>query len=173
MLAVSFALSHKMEVTCDAPLAATAPFRRRPEHVVNERQGEGGSQAEVPARPRHVRFAPESRHCSAPLACPLSARKRHMQCSKPRCYSIRSSARCWRNPAYLAAWIARNEMRVPATSHGRTPSDRSVAAQLMNSTLVPLWTILLSACASQLVRWTQPWDTLLPTLSGAGVPWIP
>jgi hypothetical protein len=30
------------------------------------------------------------------------------------------------------------------------------ASQLMNSTSVPLWTILLSACASQLVRWTQP-----------------
>jgi hypothetical protein len=78
-----------------------------------------------------------------------------------------------RNPAYLAAWIARNEMRVPATSHGRTPSDRSVGAQLMNSTLVPLWTIFASACASQLVRWTQPCDWVLPMLCGLGVPWMP
>jgi hypothetical protein len=34
------------------------------------------------ARLGHVRFAPESRHCSAQLACPLSAKTRHMQCSK-------------------------------------------------------------------------------------------
>lgn len=84
MLAVSFALSHKMEVTCDAPLAATAPFRRRPEHEVNERQGEGGSQAEVPARPRYVRFSLESRGSPKRAGCPLGARKRHMQCSKLR-----------------------------------------------------------------------------------------
>src|ERR1700746_3770824 len=55
---------------------------------------------------------------------------------------------------------------------GRTPSDRSVGAQLMNSTLVPLWTIFASACASQLVRWTQPCDWVLPMLSGLGVAWM-
>ena len=51
--------------------------------------------------------------------------------------------------------------------------DRSVGAQLMNSTLVPLWTIFASACASQLVRWTQPCDWVLPMLCGSGVPWMP
>jgi hypothetical protein len=35
VLAISFALSHELKVTCDAPLAATAPFRRRPEQEVN------------------------------------------------------------------------------------------------------------------------------------------
>ena len=47
-----------------------------------------------------------------------------------------------------------------------------VGAQLMNSTLVPLWTIFASACASQLVRWTQPCDWVLPMLCGSGVPWM-
>src|SRR5262249_22795946 len=55
-------------------------------------------------------------------------------------------------PSLPCSLDARNEVRVPATSHGRTPSDRSVGAQFMNSTLVPLWTIFASACASQLVR---------------------
>jgi hypothetical protein len=95
-----------------------------------------------------------------------------MQCSKTALFDHVVCA-LLENPAYLAAWIARNEMWVPATSHGRTPSDRSVAAQLINSTSVPLWTIFASACASQLVRWTQPWDTSLLMRSGAGVPWMP
>lgn len=69
--------------------------------------------------------------------------------------------------------IARNEIRGSGDDHGRTPSDRSVGAQLMNSTLVPLWTIFASACASQLVRWTQPCDWVLPMLCGLGVPWMP
>jgi hypothetical protein len=30
VLAISFALSHELEVTCDAPWAATAPFRTDP-----------------------------------------------------------------------------------------------------------------------------------------------
>ena len=60
---------------------------------------------------------------------------------------------------------------------GLAPADRAsfagAFAQLMNSTLVPLWAIFASACASRLVRWTQPWDTLLLMRSGAGVPWMP
>ena len=52
-------------------------------------------------------------------------------------------------------------------------SLRAARAQLINSTFVPLWTILPSACASQLVRRTQPCDSLLLMRSGAGVPWMP
>ncbi len=43
----------------------------------------------------------------------------------------------------------------PEAAAGRRPTV-PWTSQLMNSTSVPLWTILLSACASQLVRWTQP-----------------
>ena len=115
---------------------------------------------------------PQSGHRTMRQASPLCSRKRHMQCSKTALLFDHVVARCWRNPAYAAS-IARNEIRVPATSHGRTPSDRSVGAQLMNSTLVPLWIIFANACASQLVRWTQPCDWVLPMLSGFGVPWMP
>ena len=41
-----------------------------------------GSLAHIAAAFSNVRFAPESRHHRTSLACPLSARSRHMQCSK-------------------------------------------------------------------------------------------
>ena len=96
-----------------------------------------------------------------------------MQCSKTALLFDHVVCALLEKSSLPCSWIARNEMRVPATSHGRTPSDRSVGAQLMNSTLVPLWTIFASACASQLVRWTQPCDWVLPMLCGSGVPWMP
>src|SRR5262249_35664236 len=37
-----------------------------------------GSLADIKERQSHVRFTPESRHSSAPVACPLSARSGHI-----------------------------------------------------------------------------------------------
>ncbi len=51
---------------------------------MSDRPGEGYLVKSAPSSgARHVRFCPDSRHCSAPLACPLSAKSCHMRCSKP------------------------------------------------------------------------------------------
>ena len=42
-----------------------------------------------------------------------------------------------------------------------------------NSTTTPCFTIFASYCASQLVRRTQPFDSVLPIFDGSGVPWMP
>ena len=39
-----------------------------------------GSLAYIKERQSHVRFTPESRHASAPVACPLSANSGHPSC---------------------------------------------------------------------------------------------
>jgi hypothetical protein len=142
----------------------------RPSHCGYVRYG---SFTSILACPLHVRLPSISDRRADISNWQLRARKRHMHRSKTALLFDHVVCARPEKSSLPCSWIAQNEMRVPTTSHGRRPSDRSVGAQLMNSTLVPLWTIFARACASQLVRWTQPCDWVFPMLCGSGVPWMP
>jgi hypothetical protein len=68
-----------------------------------------GSKAAMAVRDDGVRFAPQSRHRSDRTGCPASANSCHMHRSKPRRYSITSSALVSRvcgivRPSIRAVW---------------------------------------------------------------------
>ena len=58
------------------------------------------------------------------------------------------------------------------SGHGAFAVDAGVAAagSPSKSTVTPFATIEARSSASQLVKRTQPWDCVLPTRSGSGVP---
>jgi hypothetical protein len=75
------------------------------------------------------------------------------------------SKKTWMSGTRLVLGPARGRTRVPGMTASETHST--------NSTGVPLLTIRASARASQLVSRTQPFDAVLLTVAGSGVPWMP
>src|SRR5215469_77963 len=75
-----------------------------------------GSKADIGARQRNVRFAPNSGHRNSVSKCPLCAKSGHMQCSKQYRYSITWLASA-RNESGMVIPIALAVVRLTRSSN--------------------------------------------------------
>jgi hypothetical protein len=69
--------------------------------------------------------------------------------------------------------VAREEEICGGPGRSVSPGLRGILTYSCRIAGVPLETACAKAAASQLVMRMQPWDCVLPTFDGSGVPWMP